>query len=146
MIKQSQVFGAFRSGIVAFAQAQIMDYVPKWNGAIYDIEKQLKESLEYASHQPPVAKASLEKVSKLHADSRLLELRFKRQSIITDITNEMKSTVHKRIEEMGGVISEVKEPNNNGKMVKVSRVQFPDGSTAKVPRNLHIDYTPFMTL
>jgi len=146
MIKISQVFTAKRTEVVTELQNLISEtLVPEFNAELEDIRRGYAESYDFAVTQPDVARNKVLELSDCRRKARKLDLDLRRQQFIDSLHTRLVGESLAEAETYGGVISEEME-ERNGKQRKVKKVAFPDGSRAKIPSGIYVDYSLFQRL
>ena len=153
-VKMSQAFAAFRSSLLAELQNQISnDLAHQFNAELEDIRKKDGEHQVYIallrSEGKETAAVKMEELANKEQKARLLDLQLRRQQFILELNTKMHDAIDQRVADYGGKVAEIHEPIIGGKEVaprKIKKAQFSDGSMAKVPGQLWIDYSLFQTL
>ena len=146
MIKISQVFAAKRTEVVTELQNLISEtLVPEFNAELEDIRRQYSETYNYALEQPDSARNKLLALADNKRKARKLDLDLRRQQFIDSLHTRLVGESLADAEAYGGVISEEME-ERNGKKRTVKKVAFPDGSRAKMPSGIFVDYSLFQRL
>lgn len=133
-MKKSQAFAALRASVVAELQHQIStELLPQFNEEITGIranwEKARPESEALADHKKRAA---------------IADLVIRRDDFLTNLNKDMRTTLEKRVSDYGGVIGEVTiEDKETQKPKIVLEAKFDDGSTARFPRSLWVNYRAF---
>lgn len=133
-MRLSQAFATLRVSVIAALTAQITEeLLPKFNSEVEDIrrnwESKRAESEALADHQKRAA---------------IADLIVRRDAFIESLNNEMRIQLGTRAKapEYGGEIQEVPD-DKKGKGKTVLEVKFKDGSTARMPKSLWVDYKAF---
>lgn len=147
MIRTSQAFAAFRQAVIEELQSEIQNQlVPTFNASVADIEAQYKETTESAATAPtPNASESLLRVAMRNKDARLLDLKLRRQQFLNEIQTRLRMEIRSKLEEYQAETFEESETRND-KVRVVSKARFPDGSIAKIPGHVFVDWKQFYTL
>ena len=146
MIKISQVFAAKRAEVVTELQNLISEtLVPEFNAELEDIRRGYAESYDFAVTQPDIARNKLLVLADNRRKARKFDLQLRRQQFIDSLHTRLVGESLAVAEEHNGVISEEVE-ERNGKMRAVKKVAFPDGSRAKIPSGIFVDYSLFQRL
>ena len=141
MITRSNVlFAACRTAMLAELQADIQtNLIPQFNSEIEDIRRQGAETEEFAADQPELAKAALLNLVRARRSARLLELTNKRRQFLDGIKLRLKLEMSEKASELSGTITTHTDDRNR----TVEVVQFPDGSSTKMPNNVYVDFSQF---
>jgi very-short-patch-repair endonuclease len=133
MVKKSQAFAALRTQVITELQGEIQgELVPNFNSEIVDIRKKY----ETTRSERGEALADHEK------RARITDLKVRQQEFIDECNRDLAARMEKRVKEYGGEIVTI--TTGEGKEAKsVLEAKFPDGSTARVPKALWIDYNQF---
>lgn len=126
---KSQAFAAFRTELVAALQLDLTsELLPKYNSEIEDIRRSTEE----------IRGTRGEALADHHKRSRLMDLKVRQQDFIEGLNKEMRDGLEQRVKDYGGAIT----TSNDGKR-DVLEAKFSDGSTARMPKSLWIDYSQF---
>ena len=126
---KSQAFAAFRTELVADLQNDIeTSLLPTFNSEIEDIRRSTQE----------VAETKGQALADHHRRARIMDLKIRQQQFIDELNQEMHEALTKRVKDYGGTIEAV----NDGEK-EVLEAKFPDGSNARVPKSLWINYEKF---
>lgn|SRR3990167_6418795 len=142
MVKKSRAFAAFRAEVIENLMSEIREeLIPNFNAEILQISAEHEElkatkGEAWADHRK---------------HSRIMDLKVRQKEFIDGQNAELKALLSKRVADYGGEIVEVTreaEDEMNGEKVLVEKrfleARFPsDGSTAKFPKSLYIDYSAF---
>ena len=144
MIRTSQAFAAFRQSIIEQLHAEIENsLVPQFNSEVVDIEKDYTSTVAASEETPtPNAKLALVRVAERNREARVLDLKLRRQHFLNEVQSKLRLEMHQRIDEYKGVVSEETEERDGRKRL-VEKVKFPDGSIAKVPAHVYVDFKQF---
>lgn len=145
-IRLSQAFAAFRTATIAELMKNMQDeLVPNFNAEVMHIEKKFEE--DKAEHGETLA---------MHfRRSSVLDLKVKQQAFIKELDEELLKAMKKRISlpEYNGKLKTISipgQPKSEGQKAtepkEVLEVEFPDGSSARVPKGLWIDYSVFQRI
>ena len=147
MIRTSQAFAAFRQAVIEELQSEIQnELIPTFNASVADIDRQYKATTESAANAPtPNASESLLRVAMRNKEARLLDLRLRRQQFLNEIQTRLRMEIGNRLNEYGAETFEEVEVRNDKERV-VSKARFPDGSVAKIPGHVFVDWKQFYTL
>ena len=148
MIRVSQAFAAFRQAVIEELKSEIQNQlIPTFNAEIADIEAKYKETTEAAANaHTPNASEALLRVAMRNKEARLLGLQLRRQQFLNEIQTRLRMEVGAKLSEYGGETFEEEETNSNNKTRVVSKARFPDGSIAKIPGHVFVDWNQFYTL
>ena len=147
-VRASQAFAAHRQAVLAELQLEIQKtLVPSFNARIRHIEKEYKDMLVKVEE----AKAQGENwgpllLTQAEADKKaeILDVNKKKNEYIRNMNEGLKLEMMEKVKEYGGeVIEEEEIPQGKTTLMKVLKAQFPDGSKAKFPKGIFIDYTLF---
>lgn len=142
MVKSSQAFAAHRADVIAGLQAELVDtFAPAYNSELEDIRRQFTESYEYAVSQADTARNKLLDLADKTRQARVLDLNLRRQKFLDSLQCTMRAVLLDRVEQYGGTIAKEHE---NGRVVE--KVSFLDGSRAKMPIKIHVDWKLFQRL
>jgi hypothetical protein len=132
-MRLSQAFATLRVAVIAGLTDQIMkELLPNFNSEVEDIrvqwEKKRAESEALADHEKR---------------ARIADLIVRRDAFIESLNNDLRLQLGARAKapEYGGEIKEVPDAKKEGKTVL--EVKFKDGSTARMPKSLWVDYKAF---
>jgi len=133
--KASEVFSAFRQASITELQHNILnDLLPNYTAEAEDIRREHEANT-------PISAALAD--HKKHA--RVLDLIHRRNKFIAECNSVLVDTLTKKAKELNGTITEVTETHRDtGKEQTVLKVLFDDGSRAKMPRGLWIDFKQFV--
>ena len=152
-VKMSQAFAAYRAVVISEVQQKIaLDLSYKFNAEIEDIRKGTEEQLSYVAslraEGKEAAAASIENLAEKSQRARLLDLQMRRSQVLDELNKDMLHKLDQRLSEYGAEVGLVNEPvsPNSEKTHSVKKAQFPDGSQAKVPMQLWVDYSQFQSL
>jgi very-short-patch-repair endonuclease len=131
-MRLSQAFAAFRTEVVESLLLNLREeLLPQFNAEVADIrqehEKMSKESAALADHRKR---------------SRIMDLKVRQQQFIDGLDADLKAAMEKRIKDYAGTIESKQIADGKGSK-EVLEAKFPDGSTARVPKKLWVDYTQF---
>ena len=145
-VRASQAFAANRKAVISELLNKLnLEFVPSYNAEIEDIRRQFEKMVTFADEQPISAQA-LKEAAESRRKARILDINKRKNEFIQSLQVHMKMELAEKIKEYGGTEFEDEESiegAEEGKTRKVNKVKFPDGSMAKVPRNLFIDYQAF---
>lgn len=137
-MKKSQAFAMLRESVIQELQFQIQTVlVPEFNSEVKDIEVEWENG---------------RKVSEALADhrkrARVADLIIRRDSFLESLNNDLRLALNARVKlpEYSGEISEIEIPiskEDETETRKVLEVKFNDGSRARMPRSLWVDYKAF---
>ncbi len=136
-MKQSQAFAAFRQSLITDKQhAIINELVPEFNSRCEDIRRKVEVDFDTYKNR---AKADNFKKSLTY------DLVLHRNEVIRKVQEDLTREVNHRLAEYGARLDteEVPHPKKEGRMQHVKVAHFPDGSKARVPNGLWIDYAMF---
>lgn len=145
-IRLSQAFAAFRTATIAELMQNMMDeLVPNFNAEVIHIEKKYEEDKA----------ASGETLAMHWKRAGVTDLKVKQQTFIKQLDDELLKRMKDRIAlpEYNGKLKTIEipgQPKSEGKKATESKevleVEFPDGSSARVPKGLWIDYSVFQRI
>lgn len=129
-VRKSQAFAAYRTELVTEMQGDVLQtLVPSFNAEIVDIRKSTEETKQLKG----------EALADHHKRARIQDLKVRQQDFIDGLNAELTEKLSKRVDLYGGKIEE--KENEAGK--KVLEATFSDGSVARMPKSLWIDYNLF---
>lgn len=133
----SQAFAALKSQVIAEMLDRVhTELVPHFNAEIEDIVKVWEK-------ERPVSEALADHKKR----ARIADLVLRRDSFIESLNNEMRLILGGRIKEKEyeGKVAEAEtdDDHNPGKKRKVLEITFKDGSKARLPQRLWLDYRVF---
>jgi len=132
MSRMSHAFAAHQQTVLMELGKMFQEeLVPQYNSEVEDIRRQHAED----SHNLKVGEALADHRKR----ARIEDLKVRRTNFINSLQTRLKLELEKRIEEYGGKV--VDGENKEGKPIKL--VEFPDGSKAKMARNMWIEYRMF---
>jgi hypothetical protein len=132
-VKKSQAFAALRAAVVAELQEEINDVlIPRFNAEIEQIRREFEEK-----------KPESEALAMHRRRARISDLVIRRDEFISKSNTEMRAQLEKRISEYGGSISEIEIRSEDDEPRKVLEAKFDDGSVARMPKSLWINYGAF---
>lgn len=145
-IRLSQAFAAFRTAKIAELMDNLnKELVPNFNAEVIHLEK--KYETDVAEHGETLA---------MHFKrSGVMDLKVKQQGFIKALDDELLQAMKERIllPEYNGKLKAITipgQPKGEGKKAtepkEVLEVEFPDGSSARVPKGLWIDYSVFQRI
>lgn len=157
-IKKSQAFAAFRTSLLAGLQNEIAsDLAHQFNAELEDIR--IKDgahrvyigSLRVEGKEQ--AAVALENLADKEMKARVLDLKLRRQAFLDQLTAKMHASIDQRVADYGGTVATITEPVvgkegqiKEGQTRNVKKAQFDDGSMAKIPSALWVDYSLFQRL
>lgn len=136
-LKQSKAFAAFRASLITDKNYAILtELVPAFNAQCEDIRRKLEADLTTYHNQ-----AKTDNFRK----SLVYDLVLGRQKVLDQVQQEMQQRINERLKADGATVVEeiVRDPKKEGREKKVLTALFPDGSKARVPQALWIDYNVF---
>ena len=140
-MKTSKVFAAFRQSIsMEITQAIADGIVPEFNAECADIRRKFDDTITFATTEAASDNARNKLIDLAHATrkARILDLAKRRNEAIDKHRIHFLGDVRERLTDYN---AEMVEDIEGGK--KVLRAKFPDGSMAKVPQNLFVNYDQF---
>ena len=146
MIRASQAFAAFRQSVISELQEDLMvNFVPNFNAEVFDIQKEFEDIHEYTTENiSDAAKAKMLELAEKKRHARTMDLMFRKNKFLESMTLTMKVQMLDRVKEYGGEqFEETETRENSTRTRKVLKAKFPDGSVAKIPQQLHIDWSLF---
>lgn len=147
-VKASQSFAARRQAIILTLRNEIFsDLLPKFNAEAEDIRRKYEEAIAVASDAPTDnAKNSLTELAEATKKARILDLNKRKNEFIESMRLTLRMEQKSTIDDYKGELFEEKEETKEGKERTVEKVKFPDGSIAKVAKNIFIDYSAFVRI
>lgn len=133
-MRLSQAFATLRVAVIAGLTSQINEtLVPNFNSEVEDIRKEWEEK-----------RATSEALADHHKRARIADLVVRRDAFIASLNDELRLQLNARakLPEYGGEVAEV-PVEKEGKSKTVLEVKFKDGSTARMPKSLWVDYKIF---
>lgn len=133
-MKASQAFAAFRTSLITDKNHVILtELVPIFNSCCEDIRRKVDEDFNTYHNQ-----AKSDNLRK----TLIYDLVLYRKQILDTVQNSMAKAIKERLQKDNATVEEeIIESNERPKHVLTAK--FPDGSAAKVPQKLWIDYTMF---
>ena len=134
-MKQSQAFAAFRLSLITDKNhAIINELVPEFNIQCKSICERVEKDFNTYHNQ-----------AKADNFRRFLtyDLIMARDKQIEEVQTSMQKSIDERLAWDGASLRKDEITRANGKMKEVLTAVFPDGSTARVPQKLWIDYSLF---
>lgn len=130
-MKQSHAFAAFRASLITDKQhAVINELVPIFNAECEKIKKQAEDDFQKYHNQ---AKSDNLKRTLMY------DLIMARDETVQQVQVSMKRIIDERLARDGAGLQEVDLGNGKTKLI----AEFPDGSTASIPKQLYINYSLF---
>lgn len=145
-VRSSQAFAAFRQSLVSELSAKVYDeLMPQFNAAVEDIRREYESSVQAANEAPTeVAKNKLIELAESHKKARILDLAKRKNDFIGSLRIRLKLEIDGRLTEYKAEVVEEEEKREGSEKTRmVKKAKFPDGSMAKIPQNLYIDYSGF---
>lgn len=134
-MKMSQAFAAFRTSLITNEQFAIAnELVPVFNARCEDIRRKHEEDFQKYKNQ---AKADNLKKSLTY------DLVLHRKQVLDVVQQRMEDQINERLAADKAELIEEEIPQERGRPKKVLTAKFPDGSMARVPQALWIDYNQF---
>ena len=134
-MKQSQAFATLRAAVVEELNHDInITLLPSFNAEVAQIrdvwEKERPESEALADKRKRASMA---------------DLVIRRDAFIASLNADMKTKLEKRVSEYGGTITEVTipDPKDTSRTKSVLEAKFGDGSKARFPKSLWINFKAF---
>ena len=137
MLKQSKAFAAFRASLITDKNHSILnELVPVFNSQCEDIRRKCTEDFQTYHNQ-----AKTDNFRK----SLVYDLVLGRQQVIDKVQEDMHREITERLAKDGARLEEeeIPHPEKEGRTKTVLTAFFPDGSKARVPQALWIDYMAF---
>jgi hypothetical protein len=132
-IRKSQAFAALRTQIITELQHQVeKELIPHFNAEVEDIRK---EHQRLTSEGNPALADHTKR-------ARIQDLKVRQQDFLGSLNEDLRDRLGKRVTEYGGKVVE-KEVGEGKESRKVLEAVFDDGSTARMPKALWIDYNVF---
>lgn len=133
-MKASQAFAAFRTSLITDKNHAILnELVPMFNSCCEDIRRKVETDFNTYHNQ---AKADNLKKSLTY------DLVFHRKGVLETVQQSMQRAIDERLAADGAELVEEKI-ENDGRVKHVLTAKFPDGSMARVPQALWVDYSLF---
>jgi hypothetical protein len=133
-IRLSQAFAAHRTSVIALLQDNLVkELVPNFNSEVEDIRRE----------HDTMKGESGEALADHRKRSRIMDLKVRQQEFISGLDKELEETLTKRVVDYGGKVISKTIASDKGKEKLVLEAEFPDGSTARVPKHLWVDYDQF---
>ena len=130
-IRKSQAFASHRHAVVLELTTQLVnEIVPAFNAEAEDIRRQWEEQ----RLDPKKGEALADHFKR----SRIQDMVIRRNEFLDTMRTSFKEQMKERIDEYQGELKEVEE---NGKTI--TRVYFPDKSSAKMPNHISFDLKMF---
>ena len=134
MLKQSKAFAAFRASLITDKNHAILnELVPVFNSQCEDIRRRCEEDFQMYHNQ-----AKTDNFRK----SLVYDLVLGRQQTLDEVQNTMQQEIAERLAKDRADVKK-EEVEKDGRIKTVLTAFFPDGSKARVPQSLWIDYTVF---
>lgn len=137
MLKQSKAFAAFRASLITDKNHAILnELVPTFNAQCEDIRRRCEEDFNTYHNQ-----AKTDNFRK----SLVYDLVLGRQQVLDSVQEDMQREITERLVKDGASVKEeeIPDPKREDRTKTVLTAFFPDGSKARVPQALWIDYTAF---
>lgn len=134
-IRLASAFATHRTAVIESLKASITkELVPNFNAEIENIRRVFEEE-----------KDDLGESTAIHCRrGRIMDLKVRQQQFIDSLNADLFKDLKKRVEEYKGkMIDKTITDGKSGKEKLVHEAEFPDGSTARVPNALWVDYTVF---
>ena len=132
-MKQSQAFAAFRTSLITDKNHAILtELAPMFNSECEDIRRRVEKDFETYHNQ-----AKSDNLKK----SLVYDLVLGRKQTLAEVQNSMAKSITERLERDGATIR--KDVEDGDYVKNVQTAIFPDGSMARVPQSLWIDYSVF---
>jgi hypothetical protein len=133
-IRLASAFATHRGDVIAELQLDVTEkLVPEFNAEINDI------GVEYDK----LKETKGETFANNRKHARVMDLKVRQQQFINSLDKELSERMETRIKSYGGTVTPVKAINPKGEEKEVMEVKFPDGSVARVPQRLWINYQQF---
>ena len=133
-MKQSQAFAAFRTSLITDKNHAILnELVPVFNSQCEDIRRKAEKDFETYKNQALVDNRK---------KSAIYDLIMYRKQIIDGVQHDLRDKINERLAKDEATLRE-EEIDDNGKIKHITTAIFPDGSFARVPASLWIDYSVF---
>ena len=136
-MKQSQAFAAFRQSLITDKSHAILnELAPAFNARCEDIRRKAREDMETYHNEALVNN---------RVKSAIYDLVLYRKQIIDGVQNALQQAVTARLaDDQAELIEEVHPDDRREGLTKLVHIaKFPDGSSARVPQALWIDYSVF---
>ena len=133
MIRRSQAFAAMRQIIIDDLMMKVSEYVERFNAEVEDIRRQRDEMAKDPKH----GEAKADHIKR----ARIQDIVTKRKAFLDSLNTEMHARMEEKVSEYGGeIIEEVEEGTDK---VLALKANFPDDTTARMPKSLWVDYKQF---
>ena len=143
-LKASQVFAAYRQAVIERLQQSIAEFVPEYNAECNDIRVKYEQAESFAVDCPTdAAKAAITRLADAERKSRTMQLAWKKKQFLDSLKMDLHAEIKVMLDDLRADQHEETELNSVGKERKVIKAKFPDGSMAKVPQGLVIDFSQF---
>lgn len=145
MLKLSHAFSSYRQLVIAELSDSInMELVPKFNAECEDIRREFEiKMLEAQEIKEGAPRDKIIELAQKNKQARILDLNVRKNEFLKSITEQLHSRLQQRIAEYKGETFEEKEQLEGKPLRTVMKAKFPDSSIAKIPKNIHIDYSVF---
>ena len=133
-MRKSQAFASHRHAVILELNKELQEHgIPEFNAEAADIRKIHEED----SKTTDVGEALADHQKRARTNDMLI----RRKEYIDGLQTRLKMEMHTRVEEYKGTLI---EEEKDGKKIYVAK--FPDGSQARVPRGLWVDYKAFQAV
>jgi len=144
-VRASQAFAAFRQSLVSELSNKVYEELqPHFNAEAEDIRRRYSDSVKDAADaNTENSKKKLLELAESNKKARILDLAKRKNDFIASLKVRLNLEITERLTEYKAEVFEEKEPREGKPDRIVKKAKFPDGSMAKVPQNLYIDYSGF---
>ena len=129
-MKMSKAFAAFRQSLITDKNHAILqELAPAFNAAVEDIRRQVEDDFNTYHNQ-----AKADNLRKTLTYDLILH----RQEVLRSVQSDLRTIIDERLHRDG---AQLRRDRVDNKVVIVA--DFPDGSQARVPTGLWVDYSAF---
>ncbi len=132
-IRRSQAFAAMRQVIIDGLLEKVNAYVLKFNAEVEDIRRHHAAE----SQDPKFGAASADH----RKQARIKDIVTKRKVFLDSLNTELQNKMEAKVGEYAGEIEEQVEEGTDKVLAIIAK--FPDGTQAKMPKALWVDYKQF---
>lgn len=132
-IRRSQAFAAMRQVIIDGLLSKVGEYVHVFNAEVEDIRKQHGAEAK----DPKFGEA----VADHRRQARIKDIVTKRRVFLDSLNAELQEKIEEKIGEYAGEIEEQVVEGTDKVIAMIAK--FPDGTSAKMPKALWVDYKQF---
>lgn len=132
-MKKSQAFAALRNQIVAELTENInSELIPQFNAEVIQIREVFEKS-----------KPESEALAMHRRRAHIADLVVRRDEFIKGLNKDLHEQLTKRVKDYNGEIVEVEIKDENDKPIKKLEAKFDDGSIARFPKSLWVNFKAF---